>query len=205
MLLRLQPSRPRPLPADLPWSQTIRCPRRWPHRAAPHDWSGFYVGLSYGRTASSEIVDTTLGPVYRLSKGSVSVLNLGYLAQRNQFVFGGELSYLNYNDVIMAGLAGYHMDKTIDLKGRLGVAANKDLFYGALGYSTGTFTVDPLAASYKPKGASYGLGVEYAATQRLIIGVEYLARKMQADGPTALVSDIDVNLNTLSLRVGLSL
>jgi outer membrane immunogenic protein len=171
---------------------------------AAHDWSGFYAGLSYGRTASSEIVDTTIGPIYQLSKGSVSGLHLGYLAQRNQFVFGGELSYMRYNDVIMAGLAGYHMDRTVDLKGRLGVAANKALFYGAFGYSTGTFTVDALSASYKPKGTSYGLGMEYAATERLTIGVEYLARKMQADGPTVFASDIDVNLNTVSLRVGLS-
>lgn len=145
--------------ADDPMPEAMAAP------VAAHDWSGFYVGLSYGRTASSEVVDTTIGPVYQLSKGSVSGLNLGYLAQRNQFVFGGELSYLNYNDVIMAGLAGYHMDRTVDLKGRVGVASNKALFYGALGYSTGTFTVDPLAVTYKPKGASYGLGVEGVVAQ----------------------------------------
>ncbi|KAF0114746.1 MAG: hypothetical protein FD150_1385 [Rhodobacteraceae bacterium] len=91
---------------------------------AAYDWSGFYAGLSYGRTTNSEIVDTTIGPVYQLSKGSVSGLHLGYLAQRSRFVFGGELSYMKYDDVIMAGLAGYHMDRTLDLKGRLGFAAN---------------------------------------------------------------------------------
>ena len=104
----------------------------------------------------------------------------------------------------MAGLPTYHFDRTLDLKGRLGVASNRALLYGSLGYSTGVFAVDLISDSYKPKGVSYGIGVDFAATDRLTIGLEYLARRMQADRPIALANDIEVNLNTLSLRVGLS-
>jgi len=175
--------------------------------AAPvdvHDWSGFYAGLSYGKTSGSQITDTSVGPVYDLSSGKVPGIHIGYQMQRNSLVFGGELSYMRYNDVIMDGLSSYHMDNTLDLKGRVGMAANRVLFYGTLGYSMGSFTVDTLSAEYKPKGTSYGLGVDFAATERLTIGLEYLARKMDADGATGLTSNIDVDLNTVSLRVGFS-
>lgn len=179
-------------------------PAAAPAPADVHDWSGMYVGLSYGKSSSSQITDTTAGPVYDLSSGKVPGLHIGYLMQRNSLVYGGELSYSRYNDVIMAGLPTYHMDNTLDLKGRVGIAANRVLFYGTLGYSMGKFTVDTLATEYKPKGASYGLGVDFAATDRLTIGLEYLARKMDADSPSGATSNIDVDLNTVSLRVGLS-
>lgn len=172
--------------------------------AAVHDWSGPYVGLSYGQSRGSQATDVTNGPVYDFSSGKVPGIHLGYLMHHNNFVYGGELSYLRYNDVIMAGLPAYHMDSSLDLKGRVGLATNRVLFYGILGYSMAKFPVDTLAVEYKPKGPSYGLGVDYAATERLTVGLEYLSRKMDADSPNGATSEIEVNLNTVSLRVGFS-
>lgn len=179
-------------------------PAAAPVPVAAHDWSGPYVGLSYGKSRGSQLTDVTLGPVYDFSSGNVPGIHLGYLMQRNNFVYGGELSYLRYNEVIMAGLPAYHMDSSLDLKGRVGLASNRVLFYGILGYSMAKFPVDTLAVEYKPKGPSYGLGFDYAATERLTVGLEYLARKMDADSPNGATSDIEVDLNTVSLRVGFS-
>jgi opacity protein-like surface antigen len=46
-----------------------------------------------------------------------------------------------------------------------------------------------------------GLGVDFAVSQRLTMGLEYLARDLSADN--AGIS-LDSSLDTLSLRVGLS-
>jgi outer membrane immunogenic protein len=173
---------------------------------AMHDWSGAYVGLSYGRSASSQATDTTLGPVYDFTSGSVAGVHLGYLFQSGNLVYGAELAHLTYNDVNFEAFPTYSMDSTTDLKGRLGYAWNRLEVHGILGYSTGKFSLEVpgISATYKPKGTSYGLGVDFAATQNLSIGLEYLARKMSADGPLPGSSDVDFDINTLSLRVGLS-
>jgi outer membrane immunogenic protein len=101
---------------------------------------------------------------------------------------------------ILSDLPTYHMDHTADLKGILGYTANRVLFYGVLGYSTGQVTIEEIDTPFKPTGMSYGLGVDFAATERLIIGIQYLARKRQDDGPGEGGSDIDFDINTLSLR-----
>jgi len=49
---------------------------------------------------------------------------------------------------------------------------------------------------------SYGLGMDFAATERLTVGLEYLARNTDGDLTGGQTADID--LNTISLRVGFS-
>lgn len=179
-------------------------PTAAPAPVAVHDWSGPYVGVSYGRSAGSQATDTTRGPVFDFTSGSVPGVHLGYLFQNGNLVYGAELAHVTYNDVTFTIIPTYKMETTTDLKGRLGHAWNRIEVHAILGYSKGDFSlsVPGISATYKPKGFSYGLGLDYAATDRITVGLEYLARKMQADAPNPGFSNADFDIDTVSLRVG---
>ncbi len=177
-------------------------PAAMPAPADAHDWSGAYVGLAYGRTSGSLEYSTPI--TYDLNKGKVRSLYAGYLMQRGNLVFGGELAVSNGSDTYATGFPLENIDRVIDLKGKVGFAADRVMFYGALGVSKldYEFSTAP-ALNYSTRGVSYGLGVDYALTERFTMGLEYLARKTDGDVPFAgLTSDID--LNTVSLRAGFS-
>jgi opacity protein-like surface antigen len=53
-------------------------------------------------------------------------------------------------------------------------------------------------------GFAYGLGTEFAVTQRLTVGLEYMARDVSGNASDDATVTGDANLDTISLRVGLS-
>jgi len=175
-------------------------PTVMPEPAATTDWSGLYAGLSYGR--SSGDLDFDPVPAQSLDSGNATALYLGYLWQRNNLVYGGELAYTRLKDNFVTGFTCCEVDRSIDLKGRVGMAANRVLFYGVLGYSMSSY--DEGSGNWDPSGLSYGLGVDFRATQRLNIGLEYLARDLNGDNPNGLGQEVNIDLDTVSLRVGLS-
>lgn len=168
-----------------------------PAAAAPADWTGFYAGLGYGR--SSGDIDFIPAPAQALDDGTASSVFLGYLWQRNTLVYGAELAYTKLNDATVTGFTD-EVDRSVDLKGRLGFAANRAMFYGVLGYSMASY--DEGVGDWDPSGMSYGVGVDYLATNRLVVGLEYLARDLNGDNPDGLGQEVDIDLDTISLRVG---
>jgi outer membrane immunogenic protein len=174
-------------------------PTAAPAPAPVADWTGFYVGLSYGR--SSGDLDFVPAPAQALDSGKARSIYFGHLWQRNNLVFGGEVAFTNLKDNFVTGFPCCEVDKSLDLKGRAGFAANRALIYGVLGYSLGSY--DEGVGNWDPSGFSYGLGVDVMATQRLTVGVEYLSRNLNGDNPNGLGKEFDVDLDTLSLRVGL--
>jgi hypothetical protein len=68
---------------------------------AAHDWSGAYVGLSYGTTSGE--VQFTLGSFSELADGSVAGAHAGYFFQRSTFVHDGEGAYGEVSDMIYPG------------------------------------------------------------------------------------------------------
>ena len=168
-------------------------------RAAPTDWSGLYVGLGYG--ASSGDLDFTPVPARSLDDGTVTSGFVGYLWQRDNFVYGGELAYTSFNDALVTGfLPPNEVTSAVDLKARVGVAANRALFYGVVGYSMASFDLG--LGDWDPSGLSYGVGVDFLATDRLTVGLEYLSRDLSGDDPGGLPQGVDIDLDTISLRVG---
>lgn len=167
---------------------------------AAHDWSGFYAGLSYGR--SSGDLDFDPAPSQSLDSGKARGVHLGYQWQTNALVYGAELSYLDLKDNFVTGFACCEVTRTVDIKGRLGYAANRALFYGVLGYSLSNY--DEGLGDWDPKGAAYGLGVDFAATDRLTVGLEYLSRDLSGDNPDGSPQSVEIDLDTFSLRVGFS-
>lgn len=172
-----------------------------PSVAAVHDWSGAYAGLSYG-TASADLQYPQIGLTYDLDGGSVAGLHAGYLFQSGSFVYGGELAYGVVSDLPVPGFETEDgIDRVIDLKARGGYAVNRALFYGVVGYSRSPVTAD--SAKAKMDGVSVGIGAEFAMSERLSVGLEYLSRDVSGiPDQSTIVSEASVN--TFSLRVGIS-
>lgn len=176
-----------------------------PARAA-FDWSGPYVGLGYGRSSG----DFDLGPLAfpslpatprSLTDGTALSLHAGYLFQRGALVYGAELALSQLSGTTLPGGVDEEVDQIIDLKARAGYAADRILVYGVLGYAQVDWAA-PGSDAFSESGPVFGLGLDYAASDRLTIGLEYLARRSSGtfDPPGR---DFDLNVDTLSLRVGL--
>jgi outer membrane immunogenic protein len=169
---------------------------------AMHDWSGGYVGLSFGATSAS--VDFSSTGEFDFDDGTVLGLHGGYLFQRGSLVYGGELAYGAVGDTQVVGFVeSNEIERILDLKARLGYATNRVLFYGVLGYSFANY-VEPAGREFDVDGFAYGVGVDFAASDRLVFGLEYLSRDLSgsASDDSSVTGDFD--LDTLSLRVGFS-
>ena len=169
-----------------------------------HDWSGAYVGLSYGKTSAD--IDFSTSGGFDFEDGTVAGIYGGYLAQRGSFVFGGELAYGKLSDTNIAGFSDENeIEHVLDLKGRAGFAADRALFYGVLGYSKATY-VEPgiIPREFDLDGMSYGIGAEFAFTQQFVVGLEYLTRDLSGSASDDPSVTGDANLDTVSLRLGFS-
>jgi outer membrane immunogenic protein len=174
-------------------------PIKAPPRPAPppvYNWTGFYVGghvgYLWGRTHVEEdgvVVDNA--PTNGVIGGALA----GYNWQYNQFVFGleGDFGWTNADGtgntlppVITTTTQApntYDFKWTSHVRGRLGYAADRWLFFVAGGLAiadfnfhegaiTTTTTTQITGATYV--GWSIGGGVEYAITQNLLARVEFL-------------------------------
>ncbi|WP_149586919.1 outer membrane protein [Tabrizicola flagellatus] len=173
-----------------------------PAPAAAHDWSGPYVGLAYGRASGDFTYSDT--QFFDMESGTVRSVFAGYLMQRGTLVYGGELAFSKGSDITTVGFPLEYIDSSLDLKGKVGLAANRALFYGVLGFSKVgyNFDIDP-TLNYDATGLGYGIGMDYAVSNRITLGLEYMNRKTSGDVPTTAFSS-DLNMNSLSLRVGLN-
>jgi opacity protein-like surface antigen len=179
-----------------------------PATAAPaplRDWSGPYVGLSYGKTSADITFNT--GNNFDFEDGDIVGLHAGYLFQRGALVYGGEIAYGSLSDTFIALPTCCEITHSLDLKGRVGYATNRVLFYGVLGYSMFEYVeyaggIETLDMDLD--GFAYGLGAEYAVSDRLTLGLEYMARDGSGDAAEDASITADSSLDTISLRVGLS-
>ena len=139
------------------------------------DWTGFYVGGSFGNIETSDLAELD---------GNGFGLHGGYLADLGNWVVGGELEY-----------ARYQLDTTDDpeadvlrLKGRVGYDAGQFLPYLALGIAQ--VDSDDLDIDGE-QGVFYGVGADFAATDNILIGFEYLQHDFD---------DLELEADTISLR-----
>jgi opacity protein-like surface antigen len=170
--------------------------------APVRDWSGSFAGLSYG-TAGGDMTFFSVLPS-DLTSGSIGGVHAGYLFQRGSLVYGGEVAYGKVNGSVVEIFDGNdEIDNVLDLKGRLGFATNRALVYGVLAYSWADYLQGGGGDDYKVDGIGFGLGAEYAVSDRVSVGLEYLSRDLPGSGSDAEVVT-DARFETLSLRVGLS-
>ena len=115
-------------------------------------------------------------------------------------VYGGEIAYSNGPDAFIAGNPDWSLDPYLDLKGRVGYSFGKALVYGVLGYSQATYL--EAGAEFEGDGVSYGVGVDYLVTDNIFLGVEYLTRQTSGSYPDESDNYFDLDVDTVSLRVG---
>ena len=124
------------------------------------------------------------------------------LLPRGNLVYGGELAYSNLSDTGIVGFPAESYTKALDLKARVGFATGRVLAYGVLGWSQVEF--ERLADVNDFNGMAFGAGIEYAVTDNLGLGLEYLSRDVDGTSPNGAPQTTTIGLDTISLRVGLS-
>jgi outer membrane immunogenic protein len=171
---------PAPMPAVVPAA---------PAPVAGADWTGFYAGaqIEYGD------VDVTGGASD--GTGGVAGVFAGYRYDFGSYVLGGEID-LNAADIDLPGTG------TLDSVHRIGLEAGYDagpaLFYGTVGAAYAT--VDTGATSLDGNGYFYGVGVDYALTDQVVLGAELLRHEFDDfDG----VGGLDVGATTVGISAAL--
>jgi len=177
--------------------------------ASPHttNWGGFYIG---GQVSAS----TGTGTVYNndvldpLFSGTLTGKQLGVFAGYNfnvgSFVLGGEAAYLK-GQIAFDAYPAYYVDNMLDLKLRAGKSFGPVLVYGVVGGSFSHYqrnTFETISTS----GFNYGAGVDYQVSDRIFVGLEYLARDlMSAPSTRRIVPKTNYRhvLGSVQLRVGM--
>ena len=175
------------------------------------DWSGAYGALGVS-SINGGVQDFSNGAPSSSSDldGDLTTLAVGYNLQKGSLVYGGEIAFSSGNTTFPDFPSfpdGNFLDGMIDLKGRVGYAAGKMLWYGTIGYSrtdrtfAGPVTNDPI----KLDGMSFGLGVDVMISDRLTAGLEFQQRNLSNDegeigGYPAISNDYEVR--TVGVRIG---
>ncbi|RTL65652.1 MAG: porin family protein [Hyphomicrobiales bacterium] len=157
---------------------------------ANYDWSGVYLGahLEHGRSSWDGTLDTLTGTVEYPSfstNGWMFGGHVGYQHQWGPVVLGAEFGYSplksskSFDSVQTAGLAlGMRANDLYTYTGKLGYAHDRFLGYIRGGWATtniGASTDGLLVASSSTRANGWvaGIGLDYAVTQRVILGAEY--------------------------------
>lgn len=168
------------------------------------DWTGGYVGLSFGAASGDAEAD---GLSFDYDNGTAASILAGYNIQNGSFVYGAELGYTSVSDMVLSGEENGGddtFDSLVDLRGRLGYSTGNALFYGALGYAWADTTING-TDSASADGLSLGLGVDYLVTETVFVGLDYTSRNLEGsnDNPDNAF-DFDTSMDTVSFRVGLT-
>jgi len=160
------------------------------------DWGGFYGGLSYSGI-SGEINENTGGGVFpAMVDTSGAGVFVGYNWQRGNLVFGGELSYTDFETPFVGYPASFQQNAT-ELRARAGYAMDNVLLYGFVGAAQSR--VNDVGLIYDQTGISYGIGGQFMVRGGAFVGLELARRDVSGTtGGVTLGSYID----TVSLRVG---
>ena len=192
-----------------------------PVYACPFSWTGFYVGAQIGYAWGS--VDAVSGPITGFDQsysydadGVVGGGHVGDNWQRDRFVIGVEAD-IEASDISETGIGslGYTHQTSVDwlgsVRGRLGVAMDRTLFYATAGWAFGDVEVTKATAPGFASSASYsdvrhGAGIEQAFTDRISGRIEYRYTDLgESNFRDVGVNSIDESDFTFhALRAGLS-
>lgn len=175
------------LAADLPNRKSA--PLYEPPPPPAFTWSGLYIGAQVGYQWGTSTPDLYAGGAYvatlpsSSNSGITGGAHIGYNLQISQFVFGleGDVDGSSYNGGNATGLPAYTTREPIEasIRGRVGLAWDRVLFYGTGGGAFGDFNntytgpggIDSLWDTRV--GWTAGGGIEYAVTDNWSIRAEY--------------------------------
>lgn len=170
---------------------------------ASYDWTGFYAGVLGGYGYAQDDVRTTLmnGATPWLPSASNSFDAAGWLGgirvggdvQFDHFVLGIEGQYLasgiagefNFDPLRPEAMAGGSLTNLLSIRGRAGVAFDRTLVYGSVGFATAENqgwannvwnaapAVDAATGSGRVNGYVLGVGIEQAITDNISLTAAY--------------------------------
>ncbi|MES2916198.1 MAG: outer membrane beta-barrel protein [Pseudomonadota bacterium] len=154
------------------------------------DWSGAYVGaqLGYGDVDSNGAAldgNDWFGGV-----------NAGYRWDLGNWVAGTELSY-DATNIALGAVAGDELSDVLALKLQAGREIGNSLVYGSLGAAQANASVG--GADLRDSGLVYGVGFDYAVSDRWTVGGEVVKHDFNDfDGTTT-----DFDATTVKAKVGM--
>jgi outer membrane immunogenic protein len=163
-------------------------PASAPFVAPGFDWTGPYIGIQAGYAWAE--LDT--GPATIDADGVLGGIHAGYNYDFGGFVVGGEVDYDFANVEIDGGLG--EIDGVARAKLRAGADLGQVLVYGTAGGAYAT--ADTALGDLNDFGWLVGAGVDFAATDNIIVGAEYLYHDLSNFDD----SGIDVNVHTLKAK-----
>jgi outer membrane immunogenic protein len=182
-------------------------------------WTGFYIGAQAGYAWAD--TDASTGPFAGFnetyaysSEGFVGGGHVGYNWQAHNLVFGIEADFegSDISDTGVGTLGTPHttsIDWLGSVRGRLGYAVDRTLFYATAGWAFGDVEVSTPFATFSDtrNGWTVGGGVEHAFTDRLTARVEYRYTDLGSENfSSAALNAIDESDVTFhALRAGVSL
>jgi outer membrane immunogenic protein len=153
----------------------------------PFSWTGIYVGGSVGVAASDSDTLACGGGTCVNPDGSGRTwgVQIGYNHQFSYVVAGIEASYswldVEGNQACATATFTCHLgvDKQMDVRGRLGIAADRLLVYGTAGWAWAdvegfTRLATTFSDGSNRDGPIYGGGIEIALPRNIIVGGEFL-------------------------------
>jgi outer membrane immunogenic protein len=184
----------------------------------PYDWSGFYLG---GHLGGAHVVTNwtanVLEPIDHTSSNFIGGAQLGLQKQWGRTVFGVEVSYDWLNDeqsnasILIPGTTfNSDVSNIFTVVGRLGYAYENMLAYAKGGYASADIALGVTAAglalqrSERESGWVAGVGIEFACTDNISIGVEYDYMHFNVSGGTVSsipISDAGTDLQSVMARL----
>jgi outer membrane immunogenic protein len=192
------------------------------------NWTGFFVGAHLGGAhtqleATETIFDAIFGPVIQTySQDGASVIGgvqAGWQKQWEKIVAGIEITYsaLPFDETTVSPLLPgvtrtAEVHDLFTLTGRLGYADGRWLAYAKGGWASAQVdialrdTVAVASAGERASGWTAGVGIEYALTLNLSLGIEYNYLYFRTDVaplpiPDTTFSDAEIDIQTLVVRL----
>ena len=165
------------------------------HTAPALSWAGFYGGLSHSRVSGHGLNSRMLFD-FTTTDGLGGFV--GYNWQRGGFVFGGELSYIDFDTSYW--MPYVHQSNTLELRARGGYAAGNVMVYGFVGGARSALTTawGMGGTPENQDGYVYGFGLEAMVASNVSVGIELARRRLELSGR----STDGVFIETVSVRVG---
>lgn len=161
-------------------------------------WEGFYGGATVGSAIGGRATYKGTGSdsSYSMGSGSYGLFG-GYNMQTGKYVYGVEAA-LQATDYDLDDASG-HFNNMLDLKARAGMAYDKALPYVFVGYSRGQWKNGGGLSNDDAEGVNYGVGVDYALTDKWQVGAELIRRELDTnlDGGNG---SVEPHFNTLAVR-----
>lgn len=162
------------------------------------DWTGVYGGVSYTMGYEPTITDPSFADDTTDESEALGFFG-GYNHQFGQYVVGTEIHAMSYRGNAVL----FSFDSLSDLfeaRIRGGYAFDRVLVTASVGYASQSYIA--LIGTTRMEGITYGIGVDYALPNNLLVGAEYVVRDMES-ASSALIPNLATQDESFRIRFGI--